>query len=302
MAPNSFSDRLHLAEQRRRIVLEAARGYLERGWKPLPISTGQKRPNNLNWQLQEITLRNYQQEFRLWHGNIGVQFGAVSNGLSDVDLDAYEARAVAPHFLPATGAIFGRKSAPASHRLYVSDLYKTTATAVVMFDDPIGPTDGNASEHGKRLLELRLGRVGDDGEPIGAQSMCPPSLHPSGELVRWQSDGKPARVDGAKLKAAVAITAAAALLARHYPPIAQRREAASVLGGWLASHGWDEEQIAKFMRVIAETAGDGEGRARINSARSAARRLVDGEHDEGWPCIGAVFDKAIVDTLARWLT
>jgi putative DNA primase/helicase len=301
MATSTRSARRRVAEDRRRIVLEAARGFLERGWKPLPIPTGQKRPTNLNWQLREITLLNYQKEFRLWHGNIGLQHGLVSNGLCDVDLDAREARAVAHHFLPATAATFGRKSAPASHWLYYSDMHKTAKAAVTIFDDPIGPIDGNAGEHGRRLLELRSGRSGDDGEPIGAQSMAPPSLHPSGETVRWQSDGEPARIDGANLKAAVAITAASALLTRYYPPAGQRREAASMLGGWLASLGWGEEQIANFMRVIAETAGDCECQARINSARSAARRLVDGEHDDGWPCMGAVFDKGVVDALTRWL-
>jgi hypothetical protein len=34
---------------------------------------------------------------------------------------------------------------------------------------------------------------------------------------------------------------------------------------------------------------------------SAARRLADGEHEAGWPCMGAVFDKAVVDALTRWL-
>ena len=107
---------------------------------------------------------------------------------------------------------------------------------------------GQTSERYWTLQKLRkracqtevLGTLQIHGEGIGVswyRKHGPTDLHPSGEAVRWQSDGEPARVDGAKLKAAVATTAAAALLARHYPPEAQRREAAAMLGGWLASIG-----------------------------------------------------------------
>jgi Bifunctional DNA primase/polymerase, N-terminal len=166
---NPLNTLRRLAENQRRIILEAARVYLERSWKPLPIPTRQKRPKETNLQLEAITLDNYQSKSQLWHGNIGVQFGGVSNGLCDVDLDCREARVLARYFLPQTNAVFARRSAPAAHWLYYSDFYKAATVAITPFDDPIRPTDKNAGEHGTRLLELHTGRIGAGGETVGAQ-------------------------------------------------------------------------------------------------------------------------------------
>jgi hypothetical protein len=293
-----------LAENRRQVILQAARAYLERGWKPVPVPAGQKNPNHLNWQLEAITLDNYRSKFKLWHHNIGVQHGSPSNGLCDVDLDCREARATARYFLPETGAIFGRASTPEAHWLYYSDLYETAATAVTPFDNPINPTEGSAGEHGVRLIELRTGRVGDDGEPVGAQSLFPPSVHPSGEAVCWSSGdgpGEPAQIDGGELTAMVAITAAAALLVRHYPPEGKRHEAALVLGGWLARAGWSEEWITHFVLAIAETAGDDDIQDRVNSAKSAVRALANGTNVAGAPRMRTMFGANIVKALSQWL-
>jgi hypothetical protein len=64
--------------------------------------------------------------------------------------------------------------------------------------------------------------------------MFPPSKHLSGERVTWDADGEPAQMAGAELKRCVGTLAAAALLARHYPPEGRRHQAALVLGGLLA--------------------------------------------------------------------
>ena len=176
-APRRNTQR-QFAENRRQVILEAARTYLECGWKPIPVPSGQKNPNNLSWQLEEITLDNYQSKFKLFHHNIGVQHGSPSNGLCDTDLDCWEARATARYFLPETGAIFGRASTPDAHWLYYSDLWETAATAVTEFDDPIIPAEGSAGEHGVRMIELRTGRNGDAGDA----DWCPvhgSTVHPS---------------------------------------------------------------------------------------------------------------------------
>jgi hypothetical protein len=90
-------------------ILDTARSYLKRGWKPIPIPGNQKNPVSKEWQLEDINSENVVQHFTRW-SNIGVQFGPVSGGLCDVDLDCREARELAEHFLPETNAKFGRKS------------------------------------------------------------------------------------------------------------------------------------------------------------------------------------------------
>jgi Bifunctional DNA primase/polymerase, N-terminal len=114
---------------------EAAKEYLRRSWKTVPIPWKEKRPITRDWQLTEITQANLNEHFPSL-SNIGVQFGPVSNGLVDVDCDCDEARALAPVFLPDTGAVFGRRSAPQSHWLYYSDLCETTPRAAICYDDP----------------------------------------------------------------------------------------------------------------------------------------------------------------------
>ena len=87
--------------------------------------TQKKHPERQEWQTEKITLDDVSNYFNKWN-NIGVQFGSVSNGLCDVDLDCKEARALAEYFLHETGAVFGRASTPASHWLYVSAVYGKT--------------------------------------------------------------------------------------------------------------------------------------------------------------------------------
>ena len=52
--------------------------------------------------------------------NVGVILGPRSGELVDIDLDCAEALALADLYLPATEAIFGRKSKPRSHRIYIA--------------------------------------------------------------------------------------------------------------------------------------------------------------------------------------
>ena len=94
--------------------------------------------------------------------NVGVILGPSSHGLTDVDLDCTEARDIASYILPRTGAIFGRPSSRAAHRLYYTDLSVNADKAVLAFNDPAT---------NERLLELRIGGAS------GAQTVFPGSTH-----------------------------------------------------------------------------------------------------------------------------
>ena len=127
-------------------IMQAARTYLKRGWKVIPVPGSGKRPVINEWQLEDIPL-DY---FNLCD-NIGVQFGSVSNGLCDVDLDCREARELASTFLPETHSKFGRTSSPCSHWLYYSNAWETAKAATSAYDDPVKAD----AEHGVRMVELR---------------------------------------------------------------------------------------------------------------------------------------------------
>jgi Bifunctional DNA primase/polymerase, N-terminal len=103
-------------------------------------------------------------------GNIGVILGARSRAVVDVDLDCSEALTLADIYLPATDAVFGWASKPRSHWLYLA-----VDARYESFSNP---------SSGEFLLELRA-----EGENGGAhQTVVSPSVHPSGEPIRWASE------------------------------------------------------------------------------------------------------------------
>ena len=88
-----------------------ARRYVSRGWAVVPLPPRQKAPRIRSWQKRMFTADDFTDG-----ANIGVKLGEPSGGLVDVDLDDPSAIELAQEFLPATGAIFGPTSKPASHR------------------------------------------------------------------------------------------------------------------------------------------------------------------------------------------
>jgi hypothetical protein len=274
----------------------AARDYLSRrGWKVLPLASGRKECLIKGWSRRNFGPNDFGPG-----DNIGVQFGSASGGLCDVDLDSVEARAVGPLLLPATETVFGRASSPSSHCLYRSNLWQRAKTAARKFQDPVRAS-GEGQEHGICLVELRVGRVDKNQNPVGVMSMVPPSMHPSGERVCWERDGEPTQVDGVELEATVSSLAAAALLVRHYPATGRRHDAALVLGGFLARAGWNEDRIARFAEAVARAAQDDEWQERVNTAKGAVGAMQAGTEVAGLPRLREVFGDAVADTAAKWL-
>jgi hypothetical protein len=273
---------------------EIARKYLQRGWKPVPIPAKMKEPVDLEWQLEEITPDNVKAKFQRWHGNVGVQFGAMSGGLTDVDLDCPETLALADALLPPTSAVFGRKSKRRSHWLYITELCKTDQKAVIRYSEPTSLAhDGEKAT----LVELRIGGGGK-----GAQTIFPGSTDPNGEKIEWDEEGEPEQVNGAELKAFVEALAVGALLIRHYPRGGARHDAALVLGGVLArAPDWKAEDIEHFVSAIARAAGDEEASERGKSAAGAVDLLQRGEPTPGLPRMREVWGLELTDTVTKWL-
>lgn len=151
-------------------ALEIARGYLRRGWIPIPVPFRTKGPKLVGWQ----NLRPTEEELpHLFRGktNIGILNGP--SGLIDVDLDHMVAVQIAAEFLPQTPAVFGRAGKPRSHWLYKGSAPYLKLCAV----------DGDGEIH--TVVEIRT---------IG-QTVFPGSVHESGEPIEWASDGEPETVD-----------------------------------------------------------------------------------------------------------
>jgi hypothetical protein len=160
--------------------LEAALGYARRGWRVVRLLPGQKRPVEEDWPTLATTdpavIREWPPDC-----NVGIALGPAS-GLVDFEGDGDGADATLFDLfdgdVPVTPVFEGRRG---KHRLFAwSD--GLPFKAVVHLGD----------------LEVRLGAGGK-----GAQSVFPPSVHPSGKPYRWLPGCSPDDVDPPPIPAEV---------------------------------------------------------------------------------------------------
>jgi hypothetical protein len=206
--------------------------YLAQGLAPIPLPPRAKNPGYQGWSDLRLTANTLDAHFPTAEArNIGVLNGEPSGNVADVDLDCAEARSLAPLLLPATGWVFGRPSAPASHWVYRTDTPLDTAQQEFTDLD------------GKMLVELR---------GSGGLTVYPPSTHlETGEAIEWELFTSPADVALADLQHATAELAAASLLARHWPVKGTRDKAAMALSGALLRAGWPAEKVSHFVESVA---------------------------------------------------
>ena len=272
-------------------ALDTALDLISRGWSPLPLPFKTKRPTIDGWPDLRISAETAPRYFNGKPQNVGVILGAASSGLTDIDLDCPEAVAVAPWFLPETGALFGRASRRSSHWLFVSNLAETAGVKAVEFHDPT--LGRNAA--GAMLCEIRIGGGGK-----GAQTVVPGSTHETGEEVAWEKSGSPAQVDAADLRQRVERLAAAALLARYWAD-GKRHGGALVLGGMLARSGWGISAIKLFVEAVARAAGDTDVADRKKAAEDAASTAQAGGRACGFPKLKELFGEPVAKAVANWL-
>ena len=266
-------------------MLAAALDYIARGWAPIPVPHRQKGPVIDGWQHLRITAETAPGYFNGGGQGLGVIVGKASGGLTDLDLDCPEAIAAAPYILPRT-AVFGHASKPLSHWVYRTNLCETLDRAAIKFmgSDKTG------------LIEVRMGAGG-----MAAQTIFPPSTHISGEPIEWADGGpgKIAEVDGDELIQFARRLAAAAELARSYPKIGGRHDAAFVLGGFLARCGFSQPGAATFVEAVA-AASLQPGDKRRDMARTARDGAAAGKL-AGFPLLAETFGEGAAKKVADWL-
>jgi hypothetical protein len=189
-------------------VSDAALSLIERGWRVVPVTAGDKACRLKNWNKLVLAIADVSKHFGQ-DSNIAVVLGPVSGELVDIDLDCAEALALADVYLPVTRAEFGRPSKPRSHRLYIAP-----EGVFEVFTDPL--LDGRNT-----LLELRA--QGRDG---GAhQTLFPPSIA-DGERRAWHGDViAPVLINTAVLRRRVAWLAIGCLVMRYLSPSGEQSKA-----------------------------------------------------------------------------
>src|SRR5262245_55463303 len=86
--------------------LDAARDYVRRGWRVVPVPYKAKGPMLRGWPDLHLTVEDLPKHFNGQPTNIGV----ITGPPVDLDIDAMEAVRLADAFLPRTPCVFGRAS------------------------------------------------------------------------------------------------------------------------------------------------------------------------------------------------
>lgn len=264
--------------------LEAARAYVARGWRPIPIPSGTKAPSIKNWPSYKAEPWDLDRDFT-GDGNIGLLCGEPSN-LIDIDIDAAEAVALADIFLPATDMVHGRSGKPRSHRWYICS--------------PIPATRKYADVPGSKAQKAMLVEV----RSTGAQTVVPCSMHPdSNEPIVWDASdiGQPAEVSPDVLFQSVGDLAATVLLARHWPAEGGRHALALSLSGAMARASFPVNRILRIIGNAARLGGDPEVADRERAAKDTVASVSSGKKVTGIPSIKEIIPALVVDRLVEWL-
>lgn len=220
--------------------------------------------------------------------NIGAMLGPKSNGLTDLDLDCPEAVALAPFFMPKTNARFGRDGSRNSHWLYRCKLHQTVEKAAIQCTDPVSKA---------MLVELRIGT-----KP--AQTVIPPSVHESGEQIRWEEgcsiDGVCNIENDEDFLQSFNKLAAATLLSQQWSE-GVRNKATLALAGWLARQKWGEEEATQFVVAIAKATGDDEIKMRTTAVKGTYAKFAANKKTRGLPELKKLLDKELVSRAAAFL-
>jgi putative DNA primase/helicase len=194
-----------------------AEDYLARGWLVVPVPFKEKAPLLKGWQaLRLVSIEKIRAAFNGKPQNLGVLLGEPSDRF--VDLDTPDCLPIVRALLPST-LTFGRKSNPSSHWLY--------------YADPVPRTTAYQFRN-EKIIEQR---------GTGGQTIFPPSLHPRGESIEWQTKREIPGLALPKLQKMVSAVAAGALLARAWPRVPSNRdECVMALAGGLLREGWTADK------------------------------------------------------------
>jgi len=257
--------------------IDLLRDYINRGWQLIPISRTTKAPIIDNWQSSSLSAQELEVFLSDGRANVGVVLGDPSGGLTDVDLDDPVAAAIAPRLLPPTPCVFGRKSKPRSHYFYV-------CPELVPYLKARDPSGGC-------LFELR----GD-----GRQTMVPPSIHPSGEPVEFDSYGPPATVELSVLQKACTLLAVSTILVKHWPDRGSRHETYLALSGSLLLSGWGLEDVITVVEIIAERTGADNPKYKPQIVRDTWETIQRGDHPTNWRQLSELLGASVARALRRW--
>lgn len=248
---------------------ELVRKYVDLGWEPIMLPAKQKRPN-YEWGEPRSWSREDVEDAFSGSSNVGIALGGRSGGLIDLDLDCPEAVHFSENLLGHLPS-FGRKGSPSSHRLV-----KCTTTKNRWAFSLLGSLKERVGKDRSTLLEIRSSNH---------QTMFPPSIHPSGETVEWESRFEDIpQMEQTELLKRCGLLAALCVFAKFYPREAgERDEICMMLASTLLQAGHLPEDVDRMVMGIASYAQDEEATKRGGKALQSQQRKQEGKSTWGLP-------------------
>jgi P4 family phage/plasmid primase-like protien len=210
------------------------------------------------------------------------------------DADATEAIALAPYYLPPTEMISGRPGREDSHWWYRLEEIDPD-TKGTKFLDP-----ATLSTENPTIVEFFHATGGKAIHMV----ICPPSPYDDRgkvERAEWSVLHEPAILKADAVYTACGILASAVILARCWNE-GQRNELTIAMCGALTRSGWSPEDIASFLRPIAQYCHDDEWDNRVLQPAVTSSRSQSGGTTYGWPQVGNLIGEPRAKRLQEWLS
>lgn len=269
----------------------------DRGYSPIEILPQSKHPRNgEGWSSD-----SYQadpQYFLRQDANVGARLGR--GGLRDVDIDCPEAIWYARRLLPATEAVFGRKSAPSTHYLY--EVPEDQTAKLALFDpvaqhyNKVNKTPKDHPDHRKAsIIDLR---------GMGQYTVLPGSTHMgTGESIQWEKERFPSatRLDAEELMFAIKLVGMCVLIERHYWLEGMRHDVCRMLAGVFYFLEFDEDTACRLIELVMEKTDD-DDQSRLKTVRMTYKKAEEGKKTEGKTKLKAFAPEAAscLDAFSNW--
>jgi putative DNA primase/helicase len=161
----------------------------ERGFALCKPAPGGKNPTDTGWTLQSLEVDSFGSGDQL-----GIIGGPISNGnksghaLVILDLDSPAVSLLASEYLPATNMTDGRSNKPKTHRYFLVPLNSIPAwgrSHAAKTSKPYEERFGHSGPFTKSFRDRETNKEAIKFIGTGAQCVCPPALHHSGEVREW---------------------------------------------------------------------------------------------------------------------
>lgn len=240
------------------------------------LKQNSKEPIGIAWQKKPSPPELVHHAFKANGYNVGLINGDIS-GIVDVDLDCGEAKQLASLLLPKGLAKFEHSGNHRGHILYrVNNAGKTQ-----QYQCP---------ETGKTLVELRS---------TGSQTMIPPSVHPSGQKLKFTFlDDTATPLEFNDLQVQIRKIAALSLISRHWKE-GMRHNLALGVAGLLLKTDHDEAQSKEIIAAICEVTGDEELQDRLKAIETTFDQPL--ENVAGFTQIEAMLGSKVAKRIFEWM-